>query len=34
VFVDGALSNEQPLGDLPVRQIVGDQLRDLILTRG
>jgi hypothetical protein len=33
VCVDGALGDEQPLGDLPVRQTPGNQLRDLNLTR-
>jgi hypothetical protein len=33
VRVDGAVGDEQPLGDLPVRQTPCDQLRDLTLTR-
>src|SRR5215471_14977646 len=32
--VDGALSDEQPLGDLPVRQACGDEFRDLVLAGG
>jgi hypothetical protein len=34
VRVDGALGDEQPFGDLPVRQAPGDQLCDLVFALG
>src|SRR5215467_768679 len=34
VVLDGAGADEQPRGDLPVGQVVGDQAGDLLLLRG
>ena len=34
VCVDGALGDEEPFGDLPVRQAPGDQLCDLLFALG